>query len=109
VVDGEIGETAEQGAETRGPAFGLRPRLRAHPKLADGRPNHRIAEDQRPLSREPQCNLIGALDINHPQSVKELVAVADRVVKVITRATIWMRPRPDGHGVAARYLNDAAL
>jgi hypothetical protein len=51
MLDWECGETAEQGAETPGAADGLCPRLRAHAELAGASPDHRVTEDQRPLSR----------------------------------------------------------
>ncbi len=109
MLDGEVRESGEQRAETRAAALRLCPRVRANSELASASPNHRVAEDKRPLPRQPQRDLVGALDVEYPQAAEELVTVAYRAIKGVTRATTCLESRPDVHAVPARDVSDAAL
>jgi hypothetical protein len=60
----------EQRPEPSRTALGLCPRLRADLQLASAAAEHRIAENKRSLTRQPQGDLIDSLDTEDPKLVK---------------------------------------
>jgi hypothetical protein len=87
----------------------LCPRLRADPELAGIRPNHRVAEDERCLARQPQRHLIGSLHIKHRKLAEQLVPVAYRMVSRMRGVSVWVELCPHLRVITARHVSDAAL
>jgi hypothetical protein len=61
--------------------------IRAHPKLAGAGPKHGVADDERRVARQPWRDLISPLDVEHEDSVEELVAICDCHVECLGGAT----------------------
>ena len=109
VLDGKLGEAAQHRPEASTPTVGLQPRIRTHVKLAGVTPQHRIAEQERGLSRQPERDLIGTFDVKREQPAEETLAVGHRMIERMERSTAWWRLRPHLRTVSGRRSGNAPL
>jgi hypothetical protein len=95
MLDRELGQAAEQRSQTGGVALLLQPRIWTHPQVARLSSHHRVAENKRRLSRQPQRDLIGGRHVNDAESIKQLVLIPDSMVeRTVPSFRMWLRPHP---------------